>query len=50
LADARFAGPISLHLEYPIPGATPEERTKRTLEAAIRDLAAARRVFGRTAG
>jgi len=43
LRDARFTGPISVHLEYDIPGSTPEERTRRTLEAAKRDLAFARR-------
>jgi sugar phosphate isomerase/epimerase len=37
-----FAGPISIHLEYDIPGNTAEERTRRTLEAAKRDLAFAR--------
>ena len=44
LGGAKFAGPISLHLEYDIPGATPQERTRRTLDAAIKDLAFARRV------
>jgi L-ribulose-5-phosphate 3-epimerase len=43
LKDVRFTGPISLHLEYEIPGNTPEERTRRTLDAARRDLAIARR-------
>jgi len=43
LKDAKFAGPISMHLEYDIPGSTPQERTRKTLEAAVRDLAAARR-------
>jgi sugar phosphate isomerase/epimerase len=42
LRDARFTGPISVHLEYEIPGSTPAERTRRTLEAAVRDLAFAR--------
>ena len=42
LRQARFAGPISVHLEYDIPG-TPPERTRRTLEAAVRDLAVAKR-------
>jgi sugar phosphate isomerase/epimerase len=45
LADAKFAGPISMHLEYGIPGSTPQERTRRTLEAAVKDLAFARRVL-----
>ena len=48
LRDARFAGPISLHLEYDIPGATPQERTRRTLEAAVRDLAVARKYLKQT--
>jgi sugar phosphate isomerase/epimerase len=46
LRDARFAGPISVHLEYEIPGSTPQERTRRTLEAARRDLAVARKYLG----
>jgi sugar phosphate isomerase/epimerase len=38
LGDANFRGPISLHLEYEIaPG------TRHTLDAAVRDLAVARR-------
>jgi L-ribulose-5-phosphate 3-epimerase len=45
IGEARFAGPISLHLEYEIPGATAPERTTRTLAAAVKDLAYARRVF-----
>lgn len=43
LRDARFAGPISVHLEYEIHGGTPQERTRRTLEAATRDVAVARK-------
>jgi sugar phosphate isomerase/epimerase len=38
---ARFAGPISLHLEYTI-----EPGTGRTLAAARRDLAVAKKYFG----
>ena len=38
LSDARFAGPISVHLEYEIPAGT-----KHTLDAARRDLAFARK-------
>ena len=45
LRDARFAGPISLHFEYEIGGGTPAERTALTLKAAVRDLAAARRLL-----
>jgi L-ribulose-5-phosphate 3-epimerase len=41
----KFAGPISLHIEYEIPGTTPQERTKRTIEFAVKDLAFARRVL-----
>jgi sugar phosphate isomerase/epimerase len=43
LRDIRFAGPISIHFEYDIPGNTAQERTRRTLDAAQRDLAFARR-------
>jgi L-ribulose-5-phosphate 3-epimerase len=43
LRDAHFNGPISIHFEYEIDGSTPQERTRRTLEAAQRDLAVARR-------
>jgi sugar phosphate isomerase/epimerase len=46
LRDAKFSGPISVHLEYEIPGSTPQERTRKTLEAAVRDLGAARRHLG----
>jgi sugar phosphate isomerase/epimerase len=42
LRTARFRGPISVHLEYEIPGSTADERTRRTLEAGVRDLAFAR--------
>jgi sugar phosphate isomerase/epimerase len=38
LRDAPFSGPISIHLEYPIPAGT-----RHTIEAARRDLAFARR-------
>jgi L-ribulose-5-phosphate 3-epimerase len=43
LRDAHFTGPISIHFEYDIPGATAQERTARTIEAATRDLSFARR-------
>jgi L-ribulose-5-phosphate 3-epimerase len=43
IKDARFTGPISVHLEYEIPTGT-----RHTLDAARRDLAFARRVFGDT--
>jgi sugar phosphate isomerase/epimerase len=39
LAGARFHGPVSLHLEYEIPGDTPAARQQNTLGAAARDLA-----------
>ena len=39
LAKAGFAGPVSLHLEYDIPGATAAARQENTLAAASRDLA-----------
>jgi L-ribulose-5-phosphate 3-epimerase len=39
LARAGFRGPVSLHLEYDIPGATPAARHDNTLAAAARDLA-----------
>jgi hypothetical protein len=42
---ANFAGPISIHLEYEIHGATPAERTRRTIEAARRDLTVAQQHF-----
>jgi sugar phosphate isomerase/epimerase len=38
LARSRFQGPVSLHLEYDIPGATARARQEHTLEAAARDL------------
>ncbi len=41
LTDAKFGGPISVHLEYEIPSGT-----KQTLAAARRDLAFARSVLG----
>ena len=45
LGEARFAGPISLHFEYEIPGATAKERTTNTLAAAVKDLAYAKKFF-----
>ena len=45
LARSSFAGPISVHLEYKIPGATPEELHRNTMEAAKRDLAFTKRQF-----
>jgi sugar phosphate isomerase/epimerase len=39
LARGGFHGPVSLHLEYDIEGATPAARRENTLAAAARDLA-----------
>jgi L-ribulose-5-phosphate 3-epimerase len=44
LRETRFAGPISLHLEYEIAGTTPAERVRHTIDAARRDLAMARTI------
>lgn len=46
LKEARFAGPVSLHFEYEIPGDTPVARAANTLAAAVRDLAFARGMLG----
>jgi hypothetical protein len=46
ITAAKFRGPISLHFEYEIPGATAQERTRRTLDAAVKDLGFSRRIFG----
>jgi sugar phosphate isomerase/epimerase len=45
IAEAGFAGPISLHFEYDIPGSTAKERTTHTLAAAVKDLAYAKKFF-----
>ncbi len=45
IAEAKFAGPVSLHFEYEIPGSTAKERTTNTLAAAVKDLAYAKRFF-----
>ena len=39
LAGAGFHGPVSLHLEYEIPGSTAAAKRENTLAAAARDLA-----------
>lgn len=39
LSEANFHGPISLHLEYDIPGKTNAEREANTLAAAASDIA-----------
>jgi len=38
LRDANFRGPISLHLEYEIPGAATAAQEENTLAAAQRDF------------
>lgn len=38
LRQANFHGPVSLHLEYEIPGATPAAKEENTIAAAQRDL------------
>jgi L-ribulose-5-phosphate 3-epimerase len=43
LARAGFQGPVSLHLEYDLPGATPAALQESTLAAAARDLAVLKR-------
>lgn len=49
IARSSFAGPISVHLEYPIPGATPDEIRRNTMRAAERDLEFVRRQFAAVA-
>jgi sugar phosphate isomerase/epimerase len=39
LAAAKFHGPLSLHLEYELPGGAPEKLQQNILEAAATDLA-----------
>lgn len=39
LAKAGFHGPVSLHLEYDVPGATPQAVEDNTITAAAKDLA-----------
>ncbi len=45
IAHANYAGPISVHFEYEIPGATPKEKQDNTIIAGKRDLAFIRRQF-----
>jgi sugar phosphate isomerase/epimerase len=45
IARSAFTGPISVHLEYKIPGATPEDLRRNTMQAAQRDLAFTKRQF-----
>jgi sugar phosphate isomerase/epimerase len=39
LSQLEFSGPISLHLEYPVPGTTPAEEQRNTIAFAKKDLA-----------
>jgi sugar phosphate isomerase/epimerase len=53
IANSTFAGPISLHVEYKIPGSTPEELRRNMMTAAKRDLEFTKRQFaevGKAAG
>jgi len=45
IAKSPFGGPISVHVEYKIDGATPEEIRRKTMTAAQRDLAFTKRAF-----
>jgi sugar phosphate isomerase/epimerase len=45
ITKAGFAGPISVHVEYPIAGATPDEIRRNMMAAARHDLEFARRQF-----
>ncbi len=45
ITRASFAGPISVHLEYEIPGTSPEEKRRNTMAAARRDLEFTTRQF-----
>ena len=39
LAKANFHGPVSMHLEYEVAGATPEAKEESTIAATIKDIA-----------
>jgi L-ribulose-5-phosphate 3-epimerase len=39
LADAKFHGPMSLHVEYDVPGSTPEAQDESMIAATAKDLA-----------
>ena len=45
IVAAKFAGPISQHFEYEIPGASKAEVAKNTIAAGKRDLAFIRQRF-----
>jgi L-ribulose-5-phosphate 3-epimerase len=53
IAGSTFAGPISVHVEYKIPGTTPEEIRRNMMSAAKHDLEFTKRQFaevGKAAG
>lgn len=50
LAAANFTGPISLHAEYKVEGATASARHEKTLEAIARDYAYLKQEFGKAFG
>ena len=45
IANSAFSGPISVHIEYKIDGATPEELRRNMMSAAKRDLEFTKRQF-----
>jgi L-ribulose-5-phosphate 3-epimerase len=45
IAHAKYAGPISVHFEYDIPGANAEDKQRNTIIAGKRDLAFIRKQF-----
>jgi L-ribulose-5-phosphate 3-epimerase len=45
ISQTRFAGPISVHFEYEIPGATPDDVRRNTIAAGRRDLGFIRAQF-----
>ena len=49
IAHSPFAGPISVHVEYKIPGSTPEELRRNMMSAAKRDLEFTKRQFAAVA-
>jgi L-ribulose-5-phosphate 3-epimerase len=49
IARAGFSGPVSVHVEYAMPGTTPDEIRRNTMTAARRDLEFTRRAFAAAA-
>jgi len=49
IVNSPFAGPISVHVEYKIDGATPEELRRNMMTAAKRDLEFTKRAFASVA-